>query len=110
LINLADQSVVAQTRTDPAGRYVFDVAGGLRTGRFAVQITPPAGLRPGLPPRPVAISGGDDFERYDIGLVPMFRVFVGGTSSDDQPLTSDPVAPKGGLPPKPMTPFAAGMI
>ncbi|MBX7106410.1 MAG: peroxidase [Gemmataceae bacterium] len=105
LFNLVENTVVNTTTTDAQGRYSFGIADDLRTGRYAIRVTPPAGLTITTPPRPIAITGGDDFERADVGLAPMFGIFVG---------TGNPTPPPGpggstnGNPPPPPPPPPGG--
>jgi peroxidase len=65
LINTEGGSVVAMTTTNRRGQYSFDIANGLRTGVYQVQVTAKDGTAL-VTSRDIAITGGDDFERINL--------------------------------------------
>ncbi len=66
----ADGVVVATTTTGPRGDFHFGVAEGLRTGRYTVEGTLPAGSTATSPAvRTVTITGGDQSAVADFGSI-----------------------------------------
>lgn len=67
LVNTDDQSVVATTKTNKAGRYDFDSLDGVATGVYTVQIIGPDGKVLATSGK-ISITRGDDFETVDVAM------------------------------------------
>lgn len=65
MINTDDGSVVATTTTNRQGQYSFDVADGLRTGIYQVQVIKTDGSLV-VSSKNIAITSGDDFEHVNL--------------------------------------------
>jgi peroxidase len=70
LLDATTKEVLAETKTDAKGNYVFDTRHGLATGSFLVHIVPPTGTTSGPADKAVSITRGDQMVKVDFGLAP----------------------------------------
>jgi peroxidase len=95
-------AVVATTRTDPHGNYVFGVADGLRTGQYTVREVLPNGWTQTTPvPAGLAVTRGDMSLRVDFGDYQGMTDGPGGPA--DTPIWPPPTQTGPGIPP-PLSP------